>query len=293
MDVIIPQGFKVHSLGKPYGLLPLQTGIDGNGVDLEVKYRQASHPYKILLESEDKDAVILLPVIPDAEYVQVVKRGYYIESELRAVKNDPGLDISNMIAPVYNSNPNQYANADTVVIYDIDLSNAHVDGYKYCTALYLRKFAHPAMCMKILFTENGRKKKKLYIDRLMSSIRFGDNPNEVLVNQEQNNSLNDLVFPQTTGDAGTGIRYSKVDNALMSIYDKGGREAEEILMGARYARPYKTLIRKSGNKLGVVAEVDSVLRGLWDSGGSEAYDTLMNRIKRFDSEKSFKGAIGR
>lgn len=155
------------------------------------------------LEADNNEAVILLPtcIYPDQNsndnfkpMAQMVKAGKLIENELRYNRNDLNLDIRPIIEVISDDDMSNYANADTAVIYEIGFKRPFLDQYSKCIGIYLRKYAHPPMLLKIALTREGIKNKDKYIRLLLDNISYGNKPHPRLIECE-NLSTKDLDFP--------------------------------------------------------------------------------------------------
>lgn len=67
-------------------------------------------------------------------------------------------------------------NADTVFIYRIPLTKEMGGKYAYCTGINFYKKNHPVLCLKLLLTEEGKKKESKYIDMLDRKVWYGELP---------------------------------------------------------------------------------------------------------------------
>ena len=124
----------------------------------------------------------------------------------------------------------QYANADTAVVYtlEFDYLNPFIN-YRHCVGVYLRKYGHPALLLKIALTDEGLKNKDKYIRQLLDNVRYGDEINPIIELQEQRlGSVRDLDFPSAVYK-NDGFIISPVEQALFKVWDKGGKEAYRIL----------------------------------------------------------------
>lgn len=164
----LPSGFKLTDLGKdnPIGL-PINPGYTP-------KYgfsgRNIGWTYSLGLKSEEEDCVLLYStVVP-----QFVSLSSIIEDEVQASMSDSDLDISDYIKMVTDSDMTEYANADTVLIYDLQLKVPFLGKYTNATGIYLQKYAHPAMLLKVLMDDEGIKNKTQYIKTILCSIKYGD-----------------------------------------------------------------------------------------------------------------------
>lgn len=174
IDLSTPQGFK-ETIGIP--------GTNW-GLVINPNYKPAYHapgpigwPYHVLLESDKHDYAILLPVIiPGAPITDgpLVGLGNIVIDEIQASHNDSDYDISKDVTIISKPDMSQYAMADTVVIYPVNLHEPFLGKYNNCIGVYLRKYAHPALLCKILLSDKGMANKDDAIKALLNSIRYGE-----------------------------------------------------------------------------------------------------------------------
>ncbi len=65
-------------------------------------------------------------------------------------------------------------NADSFYLYEIPMYEAYKDKYSYCTGMVIVKEDHTFLQFLWLFTEEGKKKEKEYIEALSNKIWFND-----------------------------------------------------------------------------------------------------------------------
>lgn len=163
----------------------------------------------VALEADNSEAVFVFPtcVLPGkldskSEFmpmVEMVKSGKLIEEELRRNKRDMKLDVSPLISVIANQDMSAYANADTVVIYEFDFHRPLLDQYRHCVGIYLRKYAHTPLLLKIALNDAGYAVKEKYLRLLLDNISFGDDSCPELVECERIQAK-DLEFPTTFCD---------------------------------------------------------------------------------------------
>ncbi len=153
--------------------------------------------YQIGLQSSDGKAMMLFPMVLMNFGVQSLQQGRDIESDLRIYNSDRNLDINPMIEVISNKDMSRFANADTAVIYSFELSEPYVpfmERYNHCVGVYLRKYGHPALLLKLVLDDEGYKDKDAYLSELLSSVRYGDNETW-LTPFEKEIKTPDLSFP--------------------------------------------------------------------------------------------------
>lgn len=195
IELTMPEGFtSIDMRGRNFGLIP--SLCPSMFID---------KIYPVGLESDDNEAVFLYPTILfDADW-QTLQNGYYIENELRAVHKDIDLDVRPLVDVYSLDDMSIYADADTVAIYLLDFPMPFLDRYWHCIGVYLRKYGHPAMLMKIALNDAGLENKEEYLRKLLSTVKYGSNPVPTLVERERNlNGRKDLDFP-TKKRMNTGI----------------------------------------------------------------------------------------
>lgn len=138
--------------------------------------------YFLGYESADNNVVILFPyfgsksAMTDSIDIDVDKK-YYIERELRVNAKDPQLDVAPLINVISEPDMNNYSNADTAYVYYLNLfpdSELYLGSYNNCIGVYLQKEGHPALPLKVLFTDKVKDKAMQYVNELLSCIRYGD-----------------------------------------------------------------------------------------------------------------------
>lgn len=195
LTIGVPEGFHgIDMRGRQY----INTNISKNW---QTSGMQLTGLPVVALEADNDEAVFLYPtcVFPDPNaaselMVQMVRSASQIESELRYSRGDMKLDVRPLIEIVSGDNMSDYANADTVVIYSFDFKRPFLDRYNHCIGIYLRKYAHTPLLLKIALTKEGLPNKDKYIRQLLGSISYGDNPNPALVKSE-NLKGEELDFP--------------------------------------------------------------------------------------------------
>lgn len=153
--------------------------------------------YCVGLQSHDDNAVILLPTMFLNFGVQSLQQAYHIENELRRYNCNDTLDINPLIEIVAQNDMSKFSNADTAVVYSFDLDSPYIpymNRYNHCVGVYLRKYGHPSMMVKLLLNDEGLKDKERYMRQMLDGIHFGDMTTP-LTPYEKTISSNDLEFP--------------------------------------------------------------------------------------------------
>lgn len=206
LTVGIPEGF--HSIdmrGHQYINENISKSWSTSGISI-------SEFPAVAIEADNNEAVFLYPMclLPrehgEKEFTpmsQMVKTGSLIESELRYNRNNPDLDIRPLIRIISGENMSDYAGADTAVVYDLTFRRPFLDQYSHCIGIYLRKYGHTSLLLKIVLSKEGLKNKDKYMRLLLDNIAYGNNPHPDLVKCE-NVPVTDLEFP-TGHDEKNGI----------------------------------------------------------------------------------------
>lgn len=153
--------------------------------------------YVLGLENARRSVLILFPEIQGGE--NILRQGEYIENEIRTNNRDLNLDIRPEINIIAREDMKEFAFADTAVIYELDFMYndvPYLNAYRHCIGIYLRKYAHPALVLKIMLTDEGYVKKENYIRMLLRNIQYGTNPAPALIElEERQKDHHDLDFP--------------------------------------------------------------------------------------------------
>lgn len=195
LTIGVPEGFHAIDLrGRQY----INTNISKNWPTSGLKLTGLP---VVALEADNNEAVFLYPmcIFPEPNdttgaMVQMVRSGSQIESELRYNRGDMELDVRPLIEIVSDDDMSGYANADTAVIYAFDFKRPFLDRYSHCVGIYLRKYAHTPLLLKIALAREGLRNKDKYIRQLLDNISYGDQPNPALIRCE-NLKGEELDFP--------------------------------------------------------------------------------------------------
>lgn len=127
--------------------------------------------YSAIFESDNKDALLMYPGL----FKYLAPLDHLIEQEIQASNSDHGLDVRPYLTTIAKEDMTQYANADTVIIYEFDIKGKPVLGkYNHCIGIYTRKYAHPSLGLKIVTDSIGPAKKDEYIKTMLKSVRYGN-----------------------------------------------------------------------------------------------------------------------
>lgn len=147
----------------------------------------------VAIESDSNDAVFCFPNIFYGDSAYVTRSANSIGTEIRQWLNiDPDnafankdLDVSQFVEVITKDDMSEYADADTVMVYGIELKKKVLDKYKFLIGVYLRKKCYPALPLKIVLTEKSYADRDKYIRLLLDNISYGDNPAEYLIRSEE------------------------------------------------------------------------------------------------------------
>ena len=138
-----------------------------------------SHP--MIYKSSDDNALLLFPLLDiGAQQMQG-----YLEYEAHCISEGPYSEISGTFREFTKDEALKKCNADKGLIYDVKLRKpftkafkSNVDKYDYCIGVYLEKYLHPVIRIKILLTEDGYKEKEKHLNALLSCFYYGDSAPE-------------------------------------------------------------------------------------------------------------------
>lgn len=182
-----PDSFKPFELK---GKLPFNEYIDS-----AYQASPVSNCAVLALESADSEALVLFPEITYGIPIFAIKDGETIEENLRWRHRDPALDVSPMVEIISKDDMADYANSDTAAIYSFELQKPVMNKFNYCVGIYLRKYAHPFLALKIVMTPEGFKNKDKYIRLLLDSLKYGQANVPEYVEAEKKMPAKDLNFP--------------------------------------------------------------------------------------------------
>lgn len=130
-------------------------------------------------------------------YLSRVHGSSKIEADLRMIHEDMHLDVRPFVKIITEEDMSQYANADTVAIYEFPLPRHFMDIYTQGIGIYLRKKNHPAILLRVMYNPAYEKDKDKLIRTALDNIRFGDNPSDTFVELENKEMgyIRDFNFP--------------------------------------------------------------------------------------------------
>ncbi len=139
------------------------------------KYPNIGWLYDVAFESKDDDAVMLFPTVMG----YMAQLDGVAELEIQASHNDQNLDVRKHLTVIAGKDMSQYAEADTAIVYQFDLlGKPFMDKYTHVTGIYLRKYAHPSLMLKIVTNDKGLAKKDEYVKRILDCVKFGNEVSE-------------------------------------------------------------------------------------------------------------------
>lgn len=185
IDVTRPKGFKVIK-----GLTPFKVN----------EKRNLGAFYQMVLESKDKDCLILYPYFLAIDNDVVMRNMAYEEVKaamnlsadknlrmkvvdgkfmIQGMKDSKSLgEIASNSVPsvgiIAKENMEEYFNADTVFIYKVLLPQPYKGIYSECIGINVFKKGRPSAMIKLLLTSEGKKKEEEYMQILFRSIHYGD-----------------------------------------------------------------------------------------------------------------------
>lgn len=124
------------------------------------------HP--LVLESDDEDCVLLYPIVSPSIWVPNIT----IQREKQAVS--AGNRERDNVTVIRQKDMSQYSGADVAYIYQMELPQPYKGKYSHCTGIYLRKYAHAPLLMKVITSDSGEAKKDVYMRKLLDSVHYGD-----------------------------------------------------------------------------------------------------------------------
>lgn len=204
-----------------------------------IDWRYALEKIKTVIENDSCTAAICFPeteldrvqefkervILPDSVLKtfnpsgsRMLLRGKGIEADMRLNHQDRYMDVRPYLTVIAQDDMSQYANADTVVIYEMDNIRApYMDIYPCAVGIYLRKKAHPSLLIRVALNLNSFKDKDRYIRQVLDNVRYGDNPADILVEAEkQVSKMSDFPFPSHYRSM-TGILPDVNDETLEEI----------------------------------------------------------------------------
>lgn len=134
--------------------------------------------YQVTLESKEKDCLFLYPYLDAYENHNLVAKNM-VYGEIKAAlflnpDNDVQIDTAKYIKMITKDGMKDYFNADTVYIYKMKLPKPYKEIFNECIGINAIKTGHPSAMIKILLTEEGKKKEEEYMKLLFKSICYPD-----------------------------------------------------------------------------------------------------------------------
>ena len=97
-----------------------------------------------------------------------------IKYEIGVALGNEESDVNDSITVVAGNGMPAYANADTAYIYKMDLPMPYLGKYAHTLNVNLRKYAHPALRVRIFMTDKSLSKADEYLKKLLANVRYGD-----------------------------------------------------------------------------------------------------------------------
>ena len=197
--ITLPQN---HSPASIRGLSEVKASIGSGAENIYIHCIPAD--IGAIVEDDSCKAAICYPQIkldfpgrPEPIYLSTVHGSSKIEADLRMIHDDMHLDVRPFIKIIAEEDMSQYANADTVAIYEFPLPRHFMDIYTQGVGIYLRKKNHPAILLRVMYNPAYEKDKDRLIRTTLENIRFGDNPSDTFVELEKKEMgfIRDFNFP--------------------------------------------------------------------------------------------------
>ncbi len=126
--------------------------------------------YMDLMQSKDKNVLFMYPAFD----FELLRLEGLIQHDISYAGEDELMDVTPFIKIIDKEDGVYIGNADKAVIYEFKTSDKLLDLYDNFVGVYLRKYGHACLALKIGLTEEGLKHKDKYIKMLLSSIKYGD-----------------------------------------------------------------------------------------------------------------------
>lgn len=171
--------------------------------------RPAAFLYNPILQSKDKDCIIMFPFVPiymseidyrvnkaTREINKVISDDTLfnrkpatnesiprntISFEIRAaleIDKDALFDFNDHVTVLAGKEARDMFNADSVFLYDIPMDKPYKEKYTRCTGFIISKMNRPTLTLKWFFTDHGKKKETEYMARLNGTIWYHEEQNE-------------------------------------------------------------------------------------------------------------------
>ena len=145
--------------------------------------RRISMP-SVLLFSDDEESVIFYEGL---DIISPAINRKWVTEEIQVALGDETVDVSDSIKVLSNKEDMPgYVNADSAYIYRLTLPQPYLNKYRHCLGVNICKYAHPAIRVRILMTDNGLEKSDKNLSELMNTIRYGNKVPEEGVIREKN-----------------------------------------------------------------------------------------------------------
>lgn len=145
--------------------------------------RRISMP-AVLLFSDDEESVIFYEGL---DIISPAINRKWVTEEIQVALGDETVDVSDSIKVLSRKEDMAgYANADSAYIYRLTLPQPYLNKYRHCLGVNLCKYAHPAIRVRILMTDNGLGKADEHLSELMKTIRYGNEVPEEGIIREKN-----------------------------------------------------------------------------------------------------------
>ncbi len=139
------------------------------------KYPNIGWIYDVAFISENENAVMLFPTVMG----YMAKLDGIVELEIQASHNDTSLDVRKYLTVIADEDMSQYADADTAIVYQYALlGTPYMDRYTHVIGVYLRKYGHPSMMLKIVTNDEGLAQKDEYVKRILGCVKYGNEVSE-------------------------------------------------------------------------------------------------------------------
>ncbi len=142
------------------------------------------YPYLQVMRSKDQNAIFMYPLF---DY-DISRFEGQIQEDVAYAAEDELMDIRPFVKIIDKNDGTYISNADKAVIYEFKTPKKHFGLYDNFVGIYLRKYGHGCLLLKIGLTEEGLKHKDEYIKMLLSSIKYGDkilNPDDKMPTDDE------------------------------------------------------------------------------------------------------------
>ena len=178
-----PEGFVIDTVNKVH-LIDLNPDFSPSNA---IKGSRIGSFHTLAFISYNEDCILLFPTNLGLSLSGMP------DGELKACAGNENINTKKQIIIVAQKDMSKYCNADTAYIYRMKLPNPYLGKYTNCIGICLRKYAHPAMLMKVMLTGEGLLSEDVYLNTLLSSIEYGNEPTETCKRKEI--LFNELMRP--------------------------------------------------------------------------------------------------